>query len=259
MAQKLRNLILLLLFLSSFPLTAQATDWCAEASCVACWVMEADEDPIADESTNSNTAALKGAGEPNWATASPPVGSSTGYFDWDGDDYATVSNDASLDISDNQLTIVHWIYPDSNHDGGLIARRGGDDSVDYHTVVRGTGEFDFFFRKGGEGWSWHSADTAISTVAWTHRAVTYDGSNVRFYLDGVADGAPAETDDLDVSDDIILLGKSKTTGTWPYSGLMDDAAVFNEVHDSTEINDIMDNGLQPAAAPSAFIPKIMMF
>ena len=103
-----------------------------------------------------------------------------------------------------------------------------------------------------------AANSTFNTGAWHHVAATYDGSTVRFYLDGNPDGTIV-TPIRSTGTPIAAIG-AFPTGSSPYDGLMDDLGVWSRALDPEEISLIYQNGLlgidlANAAAFAAPIPE----
>lgn len=89
--------------------------------------------------------------------------------------------------------------------------------------------------------SWVSGPTIVNDDKWHHIAFTYNGKNMKVYVDGKVD---AERDTGGV---FGLAGQALQIGGMPDQrpawGLMDDVAIFNTALDEADINEIMDKGL----------------
>ncbi|HEC66920.1 MAG TPA: LamG domain-containing protein [bacterium] len=87
----------------------------------------------------------------------------------------------------------------------------------------------FGYKDGG--WTEHFSDSEISITGWQNVVVTYDGSNVRFYLNGVADGAPAETGSLPTSGTYdFQVGTRSNSGTSvDFDGFIAEVAYWERV------------------------------
>jgi hypothetical protein len=82
-----------------------------------------------------------------------------------------------------------------------------------------------------------SVDTPISTTAWSHVAVTYDGAFRKMYVNGVQVGGDnTPTSELNVTNTTnVTIG---TTNTSEYfNGGIDDVRIWNVARTETEIND----------------------
>ena len=93
------------------------------------------------------------------------------------------------------------------------------------------------------------AGTAVSNNVWHHAAVTYDGSNLRIYLDGALDGTVAATG-LPCASGIqhAALGTAMDSAGTPggnqtpgyFAGVLDEARVWNVAHNLAQIQATKD-------------------
>ncbi|MBD3312562.1 hypothetical protein GF352_03875, partial [archaeon] len=108
-------------------------------------------------------------------------------LDFDGNDYLTVSDHNSLDITD-EITLSAWINPDAYIDGGtgggafIIAKP----SAYYLELTETSGVLRSYFY-GISSPVYHSGTNAVPLNAWSHVAVTYDGSEIVMYINGEVD------------------------------------------------------------------------
>ena len=73
----------------------------------------------------------------------------------------------------------------------------------------------------------HSHGTAILTVGrWTHLALTYDGANLRFYVDGALTGTTPTTGSIASSATALTIGSDPFYGQY-YAGLIDEIRIYN--------------------------------
>ena len=271
MEQKLKQTIVLLLFLSFWGGVAQATDYTSDANCKVAHTMDIDESPIDDVTSNSNTAALKAAGEPDY-TASGKFGG--GYSFDNTDDVATITDftmgngDLSICFYFKVNNTFNTLTADSqalwgtyeNANEMLVAVLAGTDNTQADGIL--------YFKKeqaGGITPGTRTVYSASTTNSWTggswyHVAVTYDIDassqwDVILYINGVAESTDTTThgsaEGLDAIAANFLLGSAVVEqaggATEFFDGVLDEHAIFNDVLTSTEINDIMDNGLKPAS------------
>ncbi|MCF7973606.1 MAG: discoidin domain-containing protein [Phycisphaerae bacterium] len=91
---------------------------------------------------------------------------------------------------------------------------------------------------GAHVWGWE--ETMISdqeALTWHHYAMTYDGTTVAYFLDGMAmdsDPALSNVQDLSASGDRVHIG-SRVTQTSSFPGSVDDAVIFNRALSAEEI------------------------
>ncbi len=82
-----------------------------------------------------------------------------------------------------------------------------------------------------------TGSTLLSTGTWYHVVLTYDGSNVRLYVNGVQDGSAAATGTITTSTADLLFGSQYTSGGGKFTGTLDDVRIYNRALSSSEIND----------------------
>lgn len=181
-----------------------------------------------DSSGNSNTGSiLNGA---LWTT-----GKMGQALDFDGvNDRVIVSSSATL-APTNALTLSAWIRPDSVTATQFIINKAISTSAngDYFLVLRNTGVLGIVVNSGVEGA--RTGNTALTTNTWYHVVGTWDGSNLRMYLNGVADSiAQPLSGTMANNGDNLGIGAS-ATGVRPFNGLIDDVRVYNRALSATDV------------------------
>jgi hypothetical protein len=164
----------------------------------------------------------------------------------------------SIDDIVDGFTYLLWVKPTSAPkdlaNTRLIER-------DWHNPTIQIGTTDFY------GSISVNADQALTNVRggawkmneWTFVALTYDGISLRLYADAKMVGEKA-VDKPDTkpnaatpADQVgaIWLGAWKAGVNWDYTGVLDEAGVFNVPLTEDDLKNIMDNGLAKAAAVSS--------
>ena len=140
----------------------------------------------------NGTTALDGSGHYHDGTihSSPTssAGEIGGALDFAGGDYVTIDDDDLFDVS--QITIAAWINVENNARQDLVSKNQGS-SYDFETESAGRLRFNANFGTGIV--SHRSPHGVYSADVWQHVAVTYDESQVAFYVNGVLVGTNAQT------------------------------------------------------------------
>jgi hypothetical protein len=250
--------ILLVLFLLSLSSPALATDWCADANIVACWTFEEGSGTsTSDVSSNSYDGTFTGDGEPAWYNTSTAGAWSSWALDFDGSNDRISIGTADILTENGSLAIVAWINPDADQNGAILSRRttaGSAGTVDFRIQNDVTKSLRFRV-VGSTSLLRQSVADSISTGVWNHVAVTWDGSttasNIVLYVNGSEVTYQTTTNGSALYDNSG--GTTKIGNIFDnlvqYNGKMDDLAYFTSGIDSTDINDIMDNGLVATGAP----------
>ena len=84
---------------------------------------------------------------------------------------------------------------------------------------------------------------AVPTNAWTHLAATYDGSTLRFYVNGVQVGSKTGVSAIAASTGSLRIGGNGVWGEY-FRGLIDDVRIYNRPLTASEIQLDMNTSVQ---------------
>lgn len=259
--------IALLIFLSPLPAEA-VTQWCDDANAVACYSIEEGAGTTTEDlSSNSNNGTFTASGEPAWDSGNVPSsgdgfnGTSVYSTDYNDDnDAIDLGHDASID-SLTTLTVVAWVFldtvPDQSEFDYIISQRD-------NTSLRWTFHTDSLGDNGKLTFNMNTNSTDVlsrdsvvmNTGSWIHVAFTYDDGGDRkgrLFIDGV-EIASYETQTAGTGTIVSAVNAELTIGNRAVSldrgwdGNIDEVGIFDDIKDSTDRNDIMDNGLVQIAA-----------
>ena len=172
----------------------------------------------------------------------PSTGKFGNALEFNGTENTMVSiNDSDiLDITDG-ITIEAWIYStDIDKEQFIVAKIGNNPSGgyldNYHLEIWNK-KLWFQVDYPGVG-----GDTILEGNTWYHAAVTYNGSEVRFYLNGEPDGVKAYDKNMAdfINDAPLRIGNDyywrDTKGKyWGFTGIIDEVKVWNRVLSAEEI------------------------
>ena len=71
---------------------------------------------------------------------------------------------------------------------------------------------------------------------WSHLAATYDGGNIRLYLNGTLVKTVAATGNMAASTGALRIGGNSIWGEY-FAGLIDEAHVYNRALSAAEVTD----------------------
>ena len=243
------SLLVLILFVVCIK-SYSATDYTLDAACTGAWLMNVDEDPITDSSAAGNDGTLRGAGEPDFIASAKFGG---GYQFDANNDFADVG---TLGIFAN-LSGGAWVTI-----AGAFSRwtRIMDRGTNLYFAADNTTAIGLRHSYIGGGYTTVS-HTWLTDGTWQHVFFTYDGSEIKIYANGVdKGGALGLSGSFDISGGALSLGRG-ANNSW--DDKIDEACLFSRALDSTEINELMDNGLEgdqgvTPAAPSGVVPLILI-
>ncbi len=184
---------------------------------------------VTDLSTYGNNATCSGSSCPAWT----PDGKFGGAYQFDGTQ--TYFN-SGVNLDHNvPLTFTAWIKRD---------RVGSNDGIFASMNCGGWGvriDSDNTLRLTHTCNSDRASSSTITDTAWHFVSVTYDGSNVNFYIDGVPAGSQGYSDTFNSGAGHYGVGEQNMDGGFYFQGLIDDLRVYDRVLPPSEIAQLYDS------------------
>ena len=193
-----------------------------------------------DSSGNDNHGALHG--DPQWTTGR--IGRA---LDFDGDgDYVDCGNPDVFNF-DEQMTAGAWVNLRSIPGEWRTVVAKGQDGWRL-ALTRKMPSFNFSVAGRAFGYPSAYCATQVAFGEWHHVCGTYDGQEIRIYLDGQIDATLNHTHGIATNDANLLIGDNpQTTGRF-WNGLIDEVFVFSRALSGGEIRAVMQGLSDPAAA-----------
>jgi len=214
-------------------------------SIVGIWLFDEGNGDISEDlSGNGNDAEIVDA---KWADGKNGTG-----LEFDGTNHVRIPASQTTDDFIDGFTYLLWLKPltvPSNPNTRVIER-------DWHNPTIQIGATDFYGSIVFNGVIDNSQIRGGSHVVdeWSFVALAFDGTNLYLYANGemaneIKAGKPELTSTHDGGS--IWLARWKEAAGWDFSGVIDEVGIFNVALSLDEINEIMNNGLQPAAISPA--------
>jgi hypothetical protein len=94
--------------------------------------------------------------------------------------------------------------------------------------------------------------TPVELETWYHIAQTYDGSDLKLYVDGKEDGSISFSGDIIVTGQPVRIGGGANAGAAAYHtpGIIDEVVIFNVALEEEEVQALMNEGISSALAVS---------
>jgi len=157
-------------------------------------------------------------------------------LDFDGsDDLVRVANPGDYDFtSTDKFTLEAWIKFDGGSSIKTIVgkKTAGGETLGYAFYVNFYGTEDNKLIFEGTN-SYVSSTGTIPLNTWTHVAVTYDQSNVTFYINGTASGGG--TVNLQSSSNPIAVGSFGGGSYFFFDGSIDEIRIWDDIRTNNEI------------------------
>lgn len=206
------------------------------------WLFDEDGgDVVADSSGNGNDGVMSGA---EWTD-----GKFGSALQFTGTGCVTVPHAESLSIEEGAISITAWITQDGSASGWctVICKGPFADTTENYAVFSETGLAFIcttLTMDSGERWWTTSGDGSLPIDSeWHHFATTYDGEELKYYLDGEEVAVYAKTGDLTSNEEDLTIGCRSNDGT-NWGGILDELALFSRALTEEEVKSIMDNGLE---------------
>jgi len=162
----------------------------------------------------------------------PPVSNNTNSYclQFNGySNYVIVPNSSSLNITNQKLTIEAWVKISAYKDWASVVTKGLD-NPDYALRQHG-GKINF----SSQDYSGYDGNTVIPLNTWTHIAVTYDGTNIIFYLNGIYDGGAIVNNYIHNYFESLYIGVDFPTIDEYWNGNLDEIRIWNYTKTQADI------------------------
>ena len=196
----------------------------------------------ATNSTGGTDGTLQNT--PTWVAS--PVEFAGNALNFDGtDDVVNIADHNSLDIT-TAITIEAWVFATKNSGIQNVVSKSSQ------SVNNG-----YIFPRTDNGWSsvitylhiggtWRTLSATYPSLnAWHHLAVTYDGSNIILYIDGVLSASQARTGAITANGNVLALGNQPGFSEY-FGGSLDELRIWNIARTQMQIQSQMYNHLDPS-------------
>ena len=222
--------------------------------------------------TGENTTTI--TSQPNLTVANPsttvsaenPSGPDRNdvYLSFDGDnDFVTLGN---LDVSGSQLTIEALVnaqgFANCRLNDCRVVSKATGTSPSQHTwmlstiAVEDENRLRFRLNTGGSTKTLIATRGAVQTGSWHHIAATYDGSQMRLYLDGEEVGSTSMSGSIDQNPSVEawIGGNPNSPQSRPWHGGIDEVRIWREARSQAEIAASMNGAAATGANLIAHYP-----
>jgi hypothetical protein len=201
-----------------------------------------------DNSGGGNHGTLKGS----IPFVSAAVGNGAKF---DGKSWLEVNDSVSLDLYD-AYTFSAWIYKENAGAGGwsVILEKADSSAMDNrspygfaHTQDSYSPTVHFAYNNK---LTTISSDTRTNFKEWNLTTVTWDGTNVRFYINGVLKATKSWNNTLPNSTSKLSIGRGPIGSTEYFVGIIDELRIYNRAISQEEITSLYGAGTPGSFAPT---------
>ena len=155
-------------------------------------------------------------------------------FNLDGSGYAEVADDASVNPT-TEITVQCWIQFNSENDKGLVGK-WKNPTYDYMLYKR-TDSFSFYINTTS------GTSNTISSSGWVNLAATYDGSNIKTYINGDLSTTTSHSGAIPNNTNVLEIGRFSENPSKSYSERISDVLLYDTALDADEIENNYNAGL----------------
>ncbi|MBX7135011.1 MAG: Ig-like domain-containing protein [Fimbriimonadaceae bacterium] len=199
---------------------------------------------LTDLSGNGNTGAITNA---TWSS-SGKYGKALSFNGTNS--LVTINDSASLDLT-NGMTIEAWVKPSTVSGWRSVVVKERPSNLAYSLYTsESTSRPSAYINTGGANQP--AKGSRLSTSAWTHVAATYNGSSLRFYVNGELAETKSVSGNLVTSDSVLRIGGNSVWGQY-YSGMIDEIRIYNHALSQSAIRTDMNT---PVASTSITLTSV---
>ena len=181
---------------------------------------------VADLSGNGNTGTLQGA---SWTTQ----GKFGKALSFNGStSRVRVADAPSLDLT-SAVTLEAWVYPAAAQAGWRAVVQKGVDSY----LLHASSSWGATARSGRHDRSLRAdvvRPSALPVGAWSHLAMTYDGTALRVFINGTQVATAPQTGGISPTANPLWIGGNSPYGEY-FNGLIDEVRVYRVALSQSDI------------------------
>jgi hypothetical protein len=192
-----------------------------------------------DEASGQHLDATANGNDSNAVsvTDQDAVGNIDGADEFDlSNKYIRIPDDPEWDLPNGQLTVGCWMYPHTNTPGAhmrLVRRPGSSVNCNWGiTILASSGYLNGVIRlRGGDYVGSLLSEEQVAVNEWQYVVLTWDGSNIELFHDGVSKGSDSLSGTIWGQSDPLYIGAGNTTAD-EFDGLIDEVRISNVARSS---------------------------
>lgn len=155
------------------------------------------------------------------------------------DNYISVPTSPSLEAPEQAITIMAWVKPEGTNNGHSIVCKTDINTYDPYQYRFGYNYVGPFlgFKNSQGGWNGNdqNPNSILEEGKWYHLAGTYDGANMRFYVDGKLISTISQTGQIFSDGKGLEIGRDLHGGIEYYKGWIDEVRIYKRALSESEI------------------------
>ena len=174
--------------------------------------------------------------------------------------FAYAPQNSALNLT-NKLTIAAWIKPEKRGTQYVIKKSEQNAINGYELSLSSSGKIFFRYNQATSKDTYRldsQSSYPFNGTTWIHVAVTFDGSSIKIYLNGILNSSKSYTSAVPIAvNNMTLAIGSGNDGYRGLLGAMDDVRIYNIALTASEVNAIatINNNPSPPNAPTLNSPQ----
>jgi hypothetical protein len=190
-------------------------------------------------------------GPPPPVVVTMPIPCAGNALDFDGVDDNVVVPNGSAGLLGSNISISGWVFPGTSNQRfqGYFGLRNNTNADFYLLQLSNSTNLEARFRNSAGTVFTITANNAVTVNTWQHFALTYDGTTLRLYKNGVQLNTLAASGSITNGTEPFRMGEFQFPGDrFPFRGRLDKVATWNSTRTAAQILSEFNTGIvQPAA------------
>ena len=157
-----------------------------------------------------------------------------GALNLDGQSWAEVHDNASLDVTTG-LTLEAWVYWDNSLDKGLMGKWESTNNQKAYLLYQTSNQFRMYIVSSDGTTADFQGSTGSPSIGWNHLVGTYDGANIKLYLNGAFDSSKANANGLNTTNINLEIGRHETQTSSQLNAPIAQPRIYNRALSAEEI------------------------
>ncbi|MBN65615.1 MAG: hypothetical protein CMA74_04380, partial [Euryarchaeota archaeon] len=168
-------------------------------------------------------------------------------LNFDGvNDYVEIADDDALDFT-TAMSVGAWFKSDGITSDQVILSKwydsgSNDKSYKFYLINNGANDKLRIRIQVGSSHIQCSTDSNISPDVWNHAIATYDGTNIKIYLNGDLDKTCSGSGTIRTSSSPLIIGNLDGISGSEFDGILDDVSLWNDAITSSDVEKIYWGG-----------------
>ncbi|NQZ97573.1 MAG: LamG domain-containing protein, partial [Myxococcales bacterium] len=205
------------------------------------WTLDEASGAAANDSSAAANHGVLQQTQGAWGTG---VHAGAGLFP--GKDHVILVPDSPSLSPTSEITIAAWLRP-NRQDTQYVVKKADHNDIDGYelSLSSSTGTAFVRFNQATAANTYKIPSTSLypsDGSTWLHLAASFDGQDIRLYVNGVLENSASAPDLVLFDNDVPLAIGSEHTGKRPFDGAIDDVQIFDTALSASDIASVM-NGL----------------